>query len=357
MSNSSRALRPEWSETPRDDFQSIYKGLKNLHDVAEFWGIPPSQLAFYAYAVDKRSVYSTFSIPRRNGRRRLIEVPVRSLKYIQRIMHESLVPLYRPHDSVHGFLPSRSIITNARTHVGQRYVLNIDLSDFFPSITRKRLFGRLVAEPYALQNPVANLIASLATNAFTRLPQGSPSSPVLANMVTAQMDAELARLCANLRCKYTRYADDITISISRGELSPHLARYPNARGTGQVIIGEALSEIVERHGFQINHRKSRLQSYWTRQMCTGLVVNGDHASPSRTYIRRLRALMDNCRRKGWEEAAQLLHNSENRPLFKTRQSFLNHVNGKVRYVKMVRGDDDPVCRKLDLMLSSISGNE
>ena len=353
MANGTRTLRPQWTEIPQEDFQRSYQTLENLHDVAEFWEIPPSQIGYYAYAVDKRSVYSTFGIPRRNGRERQIEVPSRTLKYIQRIIHESLSRLYRPHNSVHGFRRARSIVTNANRHVGQRYVLNIDLVDFFTSITRKRIFNRLVAAPYSLQTPVANIIASLATNNFSRLPQGSPSSPVLANMIAANMDAELARLCANMRCRYTRYADDITISVSRGEISPRIARYPNASGTGQVIIGDTLTDIVERHGFAINQQKSRLQSYWTRQMCTGLVVNGDRALPPRIYVRHLRSLIDHWQKNGWQDAADLLNRTENRPLFEHRLSLWHHVNGKIQYIRMVRGKDDPVCQKLELLMSSI----
>lgn len=175
-------------------------------------------------------------------------------------------------------------------------------------------------------------------------------------MIAANMDADLARLCANLRCKYTRYADDITISISRGEMPPRIARYPNASGTGQVIIGDALIDIVEKHGFQINHRKSRLQSYWTRQMCTGLVVNGTRAVPPRVYVRRLRSLIDHWKKHGWQAAAELLQRTENRPLFENRQSLWNHVNGKIHYITMARGSDDPVCQKFDLILSSIPEN-
>ena len=169
--------------------------------------------------------------------------------------------------------PDVQIVTNARNHLGRRYVLNVDLEDFFPSIIRRRIYGRLIAEPYALDSGVAHLISNLSTNAYGRLPQGSPSSPIIANIIASKMDTDLANLCSSLYCRYTRYADDITISTSRSVLSPHIARYPNALGTGQVIIGDRLTGIIENNGFKLNHRKSRLQSNWTRQLCTGLVVN------------------------------------------------------------------------------------
>ena len=353
MPATSRLLRSDWIAIPQAEFRAAYREISSLTDLAEFWRIPHSQLSYYAYHIDKRLAYTTFSIPRRYGRQRNIEAAMRTLKYIQRVLHESLTRVYGPHPAVHGFVPHRSVATNARAHVGQRYVLNVDLADYFPSITRKRIFGRLTSEPYAFQTPVASAIASLSTNFFAQLPQGSPSSPVIANLITAGMDADLAELCGRLRCRFTRYADDISISTSRGEMPPQIARYPNARGTGQVVIGDALAGVIGRHGFQINHQKSRLQSYWTRQMCTGLVVNGDRPSIRRPYIRHLRALIDHWQKRGWQDAAQVLHLKENRPLIESRETFVNYVMGKIGYLKMVRGQDDAVFQRLDRIIKAI----
>ena len=328
--------------------------LRSLRDVASFWGVTPNQLSYYAFRIDKKRAYTSFEIPRRHGgNRRRIEAPVPALKYIQRLIHESLTQVYGPHPAVHGFRSDRSIVTNARNHLSRRYILNIDLADFFPSITRKRIFGRLVDAPYLFDNRVANLIASLATNAQFCLPQGSPSSPVIANIMAAGLDDKLAKLCGNLRSRYTRYADDITISTLRGRMSPKLARYPNSRGTGQVILGDELVSAIESEGFRINDQKSRLQSYWTRQMCTGLVVNGARESPPRSYIRRLRSLVDHWQKHGWQDAAQVLNSSENRTLFNDRQALANHVVGRIGYLKMVRGQNDPICQRLDQIVASL----
>ena len=356
MPNVSSPLRPQWATTPQAEFRNNYKQLGSLNDLAGFWGIAPAQLGYYAFGIDKRLAYTTFQIPRRNGSERQIEAPTPTLKYIQRLIHESLTRVYGPHRAVHGFQSGRSIVTNAQTHVGRRFILNIDLVDFFPSITRERIFGRLVNAPYSFDSKVANLIAALSTNAYSRLPQGSPSSPVIANIVAAELDNDLANLCRSLRCRYTRYADDITISKSRGELSPALARYPNARGTGQVIIGDELANVIERHGFRINDRKSRLQNHWTRQLCTGLVVNGTNISPPRAYIRRLKSTVDHWRKNGWQDAAHELHLKENRPPIHDRQALLNHVIGRIGYTKMVRGQGDPVSQRLAQIVASLPQN-
>ena len=353
MPNTSSSLRPEWASISQAQFRNEYRGLSSLSDLATFWKIPSHQISYHAFHSDKDQSYSTFLIPRRNGRKRRIEQPSRSLKYIQRVVHESLTRVYGPHSAVHGFVAGRSIVTNARNHLGRRYVLNIDLADFFPSITRQRIFGRLRAEPYSFHSTVANIIASLSTNAYGKLPQGSPSSPVIANMIAAEMDAELAVLCRSLNCWYTRYVDDITISTSRIEMSPRIARYPNARGTGQAIVGDELATLIEKHGFKINDQKSRLQNYSTRQMCTGLVVNGNQPSVPQLYIRHLRSLIHHWQMNGWEDAIKVLHTSEYRINIDTRWKLENHVIGKINYMKMVRGQNDLIAQRFAAIVASI----
>ena len=353
MPKVSSSLRPDWAMINQEEFRVQYRELTSLNDLAEFWDVAPSQLSYYAFRVDKRRSYRTFEIPRRYGGVRVIEAPVKTLKYIQRLLHESLTRVYGPHPAVHGFIHGRSVVTNAKSHLNRRYVLNIDLEEFFRSITRKRIYGRLVADPYLFHSNVANLIASLSTNAYSRLPQGSPASPVIANIVAAEMDADLVKLSRTFGCWYTRYADDITISTPRGEFSPRLARYPHAFGAGQVVVGEELNEVIRRHGFRINHRKSRLQSYWTRQVCTGLLVNGRSVSLPRPYIRHLRSLVDHWKRCGWEKASQVLHSAENHPLFKDRQGLRDYVTGRIGYLEMVRGRGDPVAQRLREVVNSL----
>ena len=353
MPNASNTLRPQWVGMSQSQARDVYGNLSSLQELAAFWGVRQRQLSYYAFRIDKKFVYKTFHIQRRNGRQRFIEAPTRTLKYIQRLMHESLSLVYGPHRAVHGFLPSRSIVTNARSHLGSQYILSIDLKDFFPSITRKRIYGRLVAAPYSFSSEVANAIAALATNSSSKLTQGSPSSPILANIVAAGMDADLMDLARSFGCWYTRYADDITISRRRGEMSPRLARYPNAWGTSQVVIGDELAKVIGDHGFRVNYSKTRLQGYWTRQVCTGLVVNGCRPSPPRSYIRRLRSLIDHWHKNGWQHAANVLHENEHRPMFQDRDALLNHVLGRMSYLRMVRGKGDPVAQRLETIVSSI----
>ena len=144
MPKTAPLLRPHWTKISRNAFREEYGRLGSVQDLAFFWGVNVSQLNHYAYYIDKRSAYRNFTIPRRNGQRRLIEAPNPTLEHLQRLLYESLAKVYGPSRCVHGFLRGRSIVTNAQKHLNSRFVLNVDLEDFFPSITRQRIYGRLV---------------------------------------------------------------------------------------------------------------------------------------------------------------------------------------------------------------------
>ena len=88
-------------------------------------------------------------------------------------------------------------------------------------------------------------------------------------------------------------------------------------------------------------------------MCTGLVVNGDYVSLPRSYIRRLRSLIHHWQKEGWQDAAQGLHQKESRPLIEGRQGLVNHVKGRISYLRMVRGQNDPMSQRLDQIVMSI----
>ena len=125
----------------------------------------------------------------------------------------------------------RSILTNATLHKRRRYVLNLDLEDFFPSITFGRIRGFFIKDKhFALQEKVATVIAQIACF-NNELPQGSPCSPVLSNLIGHLLDTRLARFARLYKCTYSRYADDITFSTSRKDFPAELvARFAHSEG-------------------------------------------------------------------------------------------------------------------------------
>ena len=154
-------------------------------------------------------MYRQFEITKGKGKARIIDAPDERLKYLQRQIASKLNQLYRVRNPVHCFVPEKSVKTNALAHLRKRFVLNIDLRAFFPSITERRIIG--VLESLGVESRAAAIIATLCCHK-AHLPQGAPTSPVISNMICFRLDKELLAFAKGARCIYTRYADDITFS-------------------------------------------------------------------------------------------------------------------------------------------------
>ena len=325
--------------------RSSLRELKSSAELAVFMGVRPKSLNYYAYGPDKPSFYSEFTIKKRTGGNRIIKQPNPNLKYLQRLVHELMRAIYGRHPSVHGFVKGQSVITHALQHVNRKYLLKLDFIDYFPSITRRRIFGRLLAAPYDLHPKVAHAIASIATDENGRLPQGSPCSPVIANIITAEFDSDVVKIVKVLNVRYSRYADDLVFSSDR-DMHPSLARYPRTQGLGPIIVGEALKDLISEHGFEINYRKTRLYSSWTRQLCTGIIVNNSALSLPRIYLRNLRAAIHTYSRDGWEAASERIARGENRDAFASEESLKGFLGGRLAWASNVMGDDHRTVIKL-----------
>ena len=127
--------------------------------------------------------YVNFSIPKKSGGAREISAPVRGLKSILFSLNTILQTIYTPSKFAMGFAQGRSVVDNAKIHIGQRYVYNIDLKDFFPSIDKSRVWARLKCAPFNFSDEIANTIAGLCSIRTEKdgverfvLPQGAPTS-------------------------------------------------------------------------------------------------------------------------------------------------------------------------------------
>src|SRR5207253_3206344 len=154
-------------------------------------------------------LFRSFEVRKRAGGARTIAAPRGALRLLQVKLLNILSEVFDPRESVHGFVRDRSIVTNADRHKGRPVLLNVDLQDFFPSINFGRVRGVFMAKPYSLPPNVATVLAQLCCLA-NQLPQGAPTSPIIANMVCARLDGQLQRLAKATDATYTRYADDIT---------------------------------------------------------------------------------------------------------------------------------------------------
>jgi RNA-directed DNA polymerase len=270
------------------ELREQFLALKTPENLADLLEIEYITLIFYLYRVRPTNNYSSFRIPKKSGGFRTISAPHTPLKIIQRKLNTILQDVYKPNPAVHGFTKGRSIVTNAVAQRRQKYVLNIDLENFFPSINFGRVRGMFIAVPYNLPEKVATVLAQICcfSNA---LPQGAPTSPIISNMICAKLDGQLLKLAKGYRCIYTRYADDITFSTSMRKF-PHALASLNDSTDNPLEIGSDLNRIIKQNGFQINLNKVRLQPTSSRQEVTGLTVNR-FPNVTRRYISQIRAML------------------------------------------------------------------
>jgi RNA-directed DNA polymerase len=278
-----RALHPVLPELP------------TAKALADAMGISMPELRFLAFdrALSRVSHYQRFLIPKKSGGDRLISAPMPRLKRVQYWVLDNILAAMPVHDAAHGFAPDRSIVSNALPHVGREVVVNLDLKDFFPTLTWKRVKGKFRGLGYS--EAVATVLALICTEPDVdaveldgqrlyarkgprRLPQGAPTSPALTNLICLRLDRRIAGAAASLGFTYTRYADDMTFSAS-GEA---------AAKTGTLL--KAVGDIIAAEGFIVHPDKTRVMRRHRRQEVTGLTVNERVAVP-RDTLRRFRALL------------------------------------------------------------------
>ena len=256
------------------------KAAKSLRHVAHLLKCKPKALSYTLYKLPVGLKYTQFAIPKRSGETRIINAPVDRLKLLQRRLADLLSVCLeeiemaggRKNSACHGFKRNRSILTNAKCHRGRRYVFNIDLENFFPSIHLGRIRGFFIKDKnFLLNGDVATVLAQIACHNGV-LPQGSPCSPVISNLIGHVLDTHLVRLAARHGCQYTRYADDLTFSTNEPSFPESIAKCVSGK-KHEWVPGDDLAKIVKSSGFKINSSKTRMQYHDSRQEVTGLVVN------------------------------------------------------------------------------------
>ncbi len=275
--------------------------LDNPGQLAEALEIDIRQLRWMAYHLNAATKihYRRFTIPKKDGTDRAIWAPLPKLKKAQWWILHNIVERLPVHGAAHGFLPGRSILTNARAHRDSKIVLQMDIKDFFPTVTLPRVRGIFRKAGYRYQ--VATLLALLCTEAPRQvvehdgksyfvslgprcLPQGAPTSPGLTNTLSLRMDRRIQGLAKVLGWRYTRYADDLTLSLpSSHKGQPQLGK----------LMG-SVKRIVEAEGFRVNRKKTRIMRTGSQQKVTGLIVNGEEPPRVPRRIRRqIRAAFHN----------------------------------------------------------------
>jgi len=275
--------------------------------------------------------YDVFYVHKRHGGKRLIENPNPVLKSIQRKLNKYLqvVYYYRCPQSSHGFVINvkrgmkKGIISNARTHIGSKYMLNIDLKDFFHYVKYNMVYGIYNSDIFNFNNDLVKILTDLSCK-DERLPMGAPTSPVLANMACINMDLELESICKDFKIKYTRYADDMTFS-GVNPIPDHLIKKI------YLIINEA--------GFVVNEKKVKMRGINDIKKVTGIIVGNDLSlgveffEETRLEISKLKTLLELNHRYG---------GSKNKLIEKHKQK----IEGFINYATRIYGQDSENVKSL-----------
>ncbi len=300
------------------------------------------KLDFLLYGLPENQRYHTFKIPKRSGGEREISAPLSAIKTIQRRLSEHIYKHYKVKSCAHGFVKKRDVVSNASKHRHHRWVVNIDLKDFFPSINFGRVRGAFLGRPFNCPESVATLLAQICC--FDgRLPQGAPTSPIVSNIVCHQLDNRLLDFAKENRLVYTRYADDITFSTNLKEVPITLGQMDES---GDFSLGGEIRGVIESCGFQINEAKVHCSSRFNRQMVTGLVTNSIVNVP-RNYVKQIRCMLHAYERYGLTKAAkEHFEKFDSRKTDFPELTFRKILAGKIGYLGHVRGKSDRLYMKL-----------
>ncbi|KAF3885566.1 MULTISPECIES: reverse transcriptase family protein [Nostocales] len=285
------------------------------NEIATAMGINVGKLRFLAFDRKTSTVshYIRFKMPKKTGGERLISAPLPSLKQAQHWILGNILQKLEVHEAAHGFRCDRSIVTNATPHVGADVIINFDLKDFFPSISYKRVKG--LFRSFGYSEAAATIFSLLCTAAEVEeleldgktyyvaleerhLPQGSPASPAITNLLCRRLDKRLTAIAQELGFSYTRYADDLTFSAS-GDSLRHICNL--LKRTESAVIYE---------GFAINQEKTRILRKSSQQEVTGVVVN-DKLNISKKTLKQFRATLyqiekDGLEGKSWGNSSDVL---------------------------------------------------
>ncbi|WP_394515072.1 retron Ec67 family RNA-directed DNA polymerase/endonuclease [Pantoea sp. SGAir0215] len=324
-------------------------------ELAKILNVKAKSLTYILYILKPENQYTQFKIPKKNGGERIINAPEKALKKIQSSLSKLLLDCLdeiisdkfpdseiarekAKHSKIlkvkcnsakikqpslsHGFERNRSIITNAMMHLGKKNVFNIDLENFFGSFNFGRVRGFFIKnQNFQLTPEIATVIAQIACY-NNHLPQGSPCSPVISNLITHALDIKLANFAKKNSSFYTRYADDITFSTRTKELPLSIAR--KCQDNSYLVSNEIRKEI-NRSGFLINDKKTRNQIKDFRQDVTGLIVN-DKPNTKKEYWRLVRSQCDHLFKNG--EFTEIIDGE------KTKGN-INRLEGKLNFIDQV----------------------
>lgn len=268
--------------------------------------------------------YYEFELPKKSGGMRNIEAPELPLKKIQRKINAYLQCVYyfSKTPAAYGFIISfkfdpapRNIITNAERHIGNQYMINVDLKDFFHQIKRDQVFDIFKNHPFSFKDDLANLLSDLTTR-NGRLPMGTPTSPVLTNFATIALDNEIINWALGNRITYTRYADDLCFSANY-EL--------NEKYLSDILI------MLQSHQLEPNPQKIKIMGRKDPKEVTGLIVEEKVVIPANFYEKLQQEI------NGLKEIWTVKYKSGDIRTDDWLKTFDQSIKGKLNFISYVEG--------------------
>lgn len=265
--------------------------------------------------------YRPVAIPKRHGGVRQLSVPSRQLRYMQERILRGILDKLPVSPYAAAYVKNRGLQENAAPHVGKRYLLKLDIRDFFGSIRFAQVREAAFSQPHFPPQTGALLTALCCCRGV--LPQGAPTSPALSNLVMRRFDDAMGSWCAARGIAYTRYCDDMAFSAD----APLYGAYQTAKA------------MLRSMGFSLNGEKTRFVTRASRQSVTGLTVN-EKISVDREYKRRLRQEVHYVLRFGLTE--QILHRGL--PEFLTGglpdpTKYYRSLLGRIQYVLQIEPEN------------------
>lgn len=271
--------------------------------------------------------YHYFKIPKSKGGFREIEAPALELKKIQRKLNEYLQYVYflNQSQSAYGFIMStakenrkntaKNIVSNAKQHLGNPYLLNIDFDDYFHQISTQEVYTIFKKPPFNFTKNQANTLAKICTNKG-RLPMGAPTSPVLSNFACLALDKELELWATKHKITYTRFVDDLSFS-SKNRITPQHFK--------QIL------QITSKYEFVIDPAKTKWYDAKQTKIVTGLVI-GKQIELQKDYLTELTKDIDRLQ-KATEVA--IITGNIHKPT--ATKKYKQEIMGKINFIAVVKG--------------------
>lgn len=318
------------------DFKFDYETIEVRRDLAKALHVDLILINKVLFKNSVDTYYESFSIPKKNGGTREINASTGDLKFIQKRLvgllwerQKSIWKAYSISPNIsHAFQQKKSIYSNAKIHRNKKCVINIDLEDFFGSIHFGRVKGFFEKNKYfSVGKEAAFAIANIVCYKG-RLPQGAPSSPIITNLICNILDYRILKIAKKYRLDYTRYADDLTFSTNSKLIFENMS-----------CFFLEITREIEKGGFKINGKKTRVIYKNSRQEVTGLIVNKKIAV-KREYYKFTRAMATSLYR-------------DNVFFVESREGKIAELEGRFAFINQI----DKCNRKAGLITSDFTSRE